>query len=107
MTDVEVNCGDDVKSLFTTDKTHPLSALRDSGILWMINRQVFWPYGIALGLITNMEGEVTGWQLLGDGSSPITTDADEDALLDKFHDTIMEHLNAEHDVQRRKEEGSP
>jgi hypothetical protein len=45
----------------------PLSELRTSGLLWLINRAVFHPRGFALALHFNPDGEVTGWELLGDG----------------------------------------
>ncbi|MGW0566079.1 hypothetical protein [Streptomyces tauricus] len=41
----------------------PLSELSASGLLWLINRAVFHPRGLALAL--NQEGdEITGWLLL-------------------------------------------
>jgi hypothetical protein len=46
----------------------PFSELRDSGLLWLINRVVFHPRGFALGLVVDDAGEVTGWCLHGDGS---------------------------------------
>ncbi|WP_406157765.1 hypothetical protein [Streptomyces canus] len=42
----------------------PLSELIDSGLLWLINRSVFHPHGLALALWREESGEVTGWQLL-------------------------------------------
>lgn len=49
----------------------PLSALHDTGVLWLINRVVFHPRGFALAIDVNREtGEVTGWTLLGDGTEP-------------------------------------
>lgn len=53
--------------------SRPLLDLRDTGILWLINRVVFHPRGFALALDveTNEVGEpteVTGWRLQGDGS---------------------------------------
>lgn len=52
----------------------PFAELRDSGLLWLLNRVVFHPRGYALafhyeGTFPNM-GECTGWSLLGDGSEP-------------------------------------
>lgn len=40
--------------------------LRESGLLWLINRVVFHPRGWALGLVRR-DGEVVGWSLQGDG----------------------------------------
>lgn len=52
----------------------PLSALRDTGMLWLINRVVFHPRGYALAMVYDSVvpegGNVTGWQLYGDGTEP-------------------------------------
>jgi hypothetical protein len=45
----------------------PFSELRDSGLLWLINRVVFHPRGYALALEMR-DGQAVGWKLLGDGS---------------------------------------
>lgn len=42
----------------------PMSELLDSGLLWLINRTVFHPRGLALALWREERGDVTGWQLL-------------------------------------------
>ncbi|MFE0329062.1 hypothetical protein ACFW08_20215 [Streptomyces sp. NPDC058960] len=46
------------------DDLRPLSELRDSGLLWLINRVAFHPRGVALALHQTPDGEVTGWRLL-------------------------------------------
>jgi hypothetical protein len=56
----------------------PLSELRDTGLLWLINRVVFHPRGFALALITDEAGTVTGWNLLGDGSEAWAFSAERD-----------------------------
>ena len=48
----------------------PFEDLRDSGLLWLINRAVFHPRGFALALTITDGGQATGWSLLGDGSEP-------------------------------------
>ena len=49
----------------------PFSALRDSGLLWLINTSVLHPRGFALALHYDDRGsEPTGWSLIGDGSEP-------------------------------------
>lgn len=48
----------------------PFEELRDSGLLWLINRTVFHPRGFALALTIADDGRATGWSLLGDGSEP-------------------------------------
>ena len=51
----------------------PLSELRSSGLLWLINRVVFHPRGAALALHETPSGEITGWRLLTpDGHEPFT-----------------------------------
>jgi len=48
-----------------------LQELRDTGLLWLINRQVFHPRGYALVLVVDGESDqVVGWELLGDGHEP-------------------------------------
>lgn len=65
----------------------PIEELRDTGLLWLINRQVFHPRGYALALHVWPEdheraGEVAGWSILGDGVEPWNfTDGDEDQFL--------------------------
>ncbi|WP_353809145.1 hypothetical protein [Agromyces sp. SYSU T00194] len=46
----------------------PWAELLDSGLLWLINRQVFHPHGFSLSVHTNEHGEPTGWALRGDGT---------------------------------------
>jgi hypothetical protein len=41
----------------------PLLELSDSGLLWLINRTVFHPRGVALALHEE-DGEVLGWSLI-------------------------------------------
>lgn len=53
----------------------PWSALRDTGLLWLVNRVVFHPRGYALAIYYSEGGlahggTATGWGLLGDGSEP-------------------------------------
>ncbi|NEA21583.1 hypothetical protein [Actinomadura bangladeshensis] len=46
----------------------PIAELRDSGLLWLMNRVVFHPRGLALALHADSTGQITRWSLLGDGS---------------------------------------
>jgi hypothetical protein len=46
----------------------PFEELRDAGLLWLINRVVFHPRGLALAIMLDDDGVATGWKLLGDGS---------------------------------------
>jgi hypothetical protein len=57
------------------DDGRPFCELRDTGLLWLINRTVFHPRGFALALMYDEPGQaeggnVTGWQLYGDGTEP-------------------------------------
>ncbi|MEC3995218.1 hypothetical protein VSR01_17415 [Actinacidiphila sp. DG2A-62] len=59
----------------------PLAELRDSGLLWLLNRVALHPRGLALAMHYDDAGECTGWSLLstGDGSPwtfDVITDAD-------------------------------
>lgn len=58
----------------TVTPERPFSELRDSGLLWLINRVVFHPRGYALALhftdVVPSGGTATGWALYGDGSEP-------------------------------------
>lgn len=68
----------------------PFQNLRTSGLLWLINRQVFHPRGFALAVIADTTtGEVTGWELLGDGIEPWNfADGDESPALAKAEETF-------------------
>ncbi len=44
--------------------------LRETGLLWLINRVVLHPRGFALALHFDDDGNATGWSLVGDGSEP-------------------------------------
>jgi hypothetical protein len=70
----------------------PFGELRDSGLLWLINRAVLHPRGYALGLVYNDAGNPVGWQLDGDGTEPwrYGTDVDEDALFDAAEATLAD-----------------
>ena len=49
----------------------PLRELSESGLLWLINAVVFHPRGFALALSMDTHtGEVTGWDVIGDGCEP-------------------------------------
>lgn len=46
--------------------------MSNTGVLWAINRYLFHPRGYALALVQNDDGEVIGWQVLGDGKEVFT-----------------------------------
>lgn len=74
-----------------TERDRPLSELRSSGLLWLINRTVFHPHGLALALVTDAEGRVTGWRLTGDGREVMWfTPEDEAVLFVRAQATIRE-----------------
>lgn len=81
----------------TTDgKPRPLEDLRDSGVLWMINRVVFHPRGLALALHFDDYGYVRGWSLMGDGAEvwQYSSDIDEDTAFEAFNRTVAAHVAA-------------
>jgi hypothetical protein len=57
----------DSGGLQANEGLQPLSELRGSGLLWLINRVVFHPRGLALALYQEEDGEITGWQLIAAG----------------------------------------
>ena len=61
----------------------PWGALRETGVLWLINRAVFHPRGFALALNFGEEGDPIGWQILGDGTEPwvFEEETDDDRFL--------------------------
>jgi hypothetical protein len=59
------------------EAVRPFAELRDSGLLWLINRALFHPRGWALAL-SYRDGQVVGWRLLGDGSEVWRFTDDED-----------------------------
>jgi hypothetical protein len=66
-------------------ETRPLEDLRDSGLLWLVNRAVFHPRGYALAIAYDAAGAAVGWQLHGDGSEPWQyAEADAEAEADAF-----------------------
>lgn len=71
------------------DPGRPLIELRDSGLLWLINRTVFHPRGYALALITS-GGQAAGWDLVGDGSEPwrFADDGHERELFERAEATL-------------------
>lgn len=55
----------------------PWADLKDTGLLWYLNRSALWPRGFALALIRDQEGTVLGWDLVGDGAEPIVSGSPE------------------------------
>lgn len=62
----------------------PLSDLSSTGILWLLNRQVFHPRGFALAI----HPEDGTWELVGDGTEVFafegTTDDEKFAAVERF-----------------------
>ena len=80
-----------IKEAGVADRTRPLSELRDSGLLWLINRTVFHPRGVALALETDEAGVIVGWQLIGDGSEPMWFAPEDEAdLFARAHATLRQ-----------------
>jgi len=71
-----------------------MSELRDSGLLWLINRVVFHPRGYALALHVNSgTGEITGWELLGAGRELWVMEPPEDDNFERAEATLREASN--------------
>lgn len=70
-----------------SNEPRPFGELRDSGLLWLINRAVFHPRGFALA-VTMRDGQAVGWSLLGDGSEVWRFDGDEDDLFERAMKTL-------------------
>lgn len=71
----------------------PFSELRDTGLLWLINRVAFHPRGFALTLHTvrGDDGDtVTGWSLEGDGQEVwvFGDEVHEDEMLAKVREVL-------------------
>lgn len=49
-----------------TPEVRPWSELRDSGLLWLINKALFHPRGFAFTVVYR-DGEAVAWYLQGDG----------------------------------------
>lgn len=65
----------------------PWSELRDSGLLWLINRCVLHPRGYALTLVFR-DGEAVGWYLQGDGREVWQMAGDEDDEFSRAEATL-------------------
>lgn len=65
----------------------PWDDLRESGLLWLINRVVFHPRGWALALVQH-DFTIVGWHLLGDGTEVWRYDGGEDDLFARAQVTL-------------------
>lgn len=72
------------------DQIHDLSELRDTGLLWLINRVVFHPRGFKLGLVPDSHGNIVGWRMQGDGTEVCVFDPADD---DKHFSDVEFFLN--------------
>ena len=68
---------------------HNIEWLRESGLLWLINRQVFHPMGFALALVY-VDDQLVGIQIDGDGKDTwnFHESVDENDLLAKARETL-------------------
>lgn len=67
----------------------PFEDLSETGLLWLINRQVFHPRGFAFALAMDAHGKAVGWQLVGDGIEPWNfPDGHENELLAAANETL-------------------
>ena len=75
-----------------TEVYYPISALLDTGVLWLINKSVFHPRGFALTLVKDQDtGDIKGWTLQGDGTEPwaFTTEVDDEKFT--MVETLFEY----------------
>jgi hypothetical protein len=84
----------DSSGLEANEELQPLSELRGSGLLWLINRVVFHPRGLALALCQEEGGEITGWQLLaaGEGEPFSFTNRDDETGFRRAEATLRAAL---------------
>lgn len=68
--------------------------LSATGLLWLINRVVFHPRGLALAIHVDDAGVATGWTLLGDGKKCFTFNAADD---DESFARLQQFLSAHRD----------
>lgn len=70
----------------------PWRELSESGLLWLINATCFHPRGYALALsMDTRTGEVTGWDILGDGTEPWSYADPVDDRFRAAEATLAEH----------------
>ena len=69
-------------------ESRSFNELRESGLLWLINRVVLHPRGYALAFVyadSDVTKEPVGWKLVGDGAEPWSFSSDsEDELFLKI-----------------------
>lgn len=75
----------------------PIYDLATSGLLWLINRTVFHPRGLALALNFEEDGEATGWLLLAaDKGEPFSfPDRDDKTGYQRAEATLRAALSRE------------
>lgn len=61
------------------DEPRPFEELRDTGLLWLVNRLAFHPRGVALAVHTDDAGTAHGWSLLRSSGGPMAFDTATDA----------------------------
>jgi hypothetical protein len=68
----------------------PFGELKDSGLLWLVNRAALHPRGFALAIHFDGAGDATGWSIMGDGSEPwaYLMDAEEDDCFARLEATL-------------------
>lgn len=86
----------------TADGPRPLEDLRESGLLWLINRVVFHPRGFAIALHIR-GGKAVGWELLGDGSEPwqYADEVDERDALTRAEATLAAERRRKAEAEHR------
>lgn len=71
-------------------KSEPMSTFRDAGLLWIINKQVFHPHGLALSLEFDDNGTVTAWSVWKDNEPWGFTPEDDNESFNKLQEFLKE-----------------
>lgn len=83
------------QTLVGADGFHRWDDMRDTGLLWAINRHLLHPQGFALAITQPMPptDDATGWRLDGNGQEVwrFGEDVPEDALMARWHAFLDRH----------------
>lgn len=71
--------------------------LRNTSMLWLINRAVFHPRGYAMALVYDRNNVCIGWQLMGDGSEIYAFPYQDDEIMFR---QAQEFLASDHKLKR-------
>lgn len=82
----------DEASVRPAEDVRSFDELRETGLLWLINRVVMHPRGYALAIHHDEAGHASGWSVIGDGTEPWSFHPGESdhekALFDKLKELL-------------------